>query len=90
MLTLPAELTHRQASACLLSLEQQVRAAPVGAVVVVNAQALKVFDTAALAVLLAARRLAFGQEKNLLIQGLPAALRGMAGLYGVDALLPQS
>ncbi len=88
MLTLPAELTHRQASACLRSLEQEVRAAPTGATVVVNAQPLVVFDTAALAVLLAARRSALGQEKTLLVQGLPSALRGMAGLYGVDALLP--
>jgi phospholipid transport system transporter-binding protein len=55
MLVLPPELTHRQATACLGMLMQglKVHREPD---VVVDAHALTVFDTAALAVLLECRR----------------------------------
>lgn len=86
MLVLPPELTHRQASACLRMLLQglQVHREPT---VVVDARALTVFDTSALAVLLECRREALREGKPFEVQGLHESLRGMAGLYGVDALL---
>ena len=86
MLVLPAELTHRQATACLRMLVQGLKAHS-GAGVVVDAHALAVFDTSALAVLLECRREAVTLGKTFAVQGLPVALRGMAGLYGVGTLL---
>ena len=87
MLVLPAELTHRQATVCLHMLLQSLKAHRDPAVVV-DARALTVFDSAALAVLLECRRAAIDGRKTFAVQGLPAALRGLAGLYGVEALLP--
>jgi phospholipid transport system transporter-binding protein len=46
-----------------------------------------VFDTSALAVLLECRREVLADGKAFVVKGLPPALVGMAGLYGVDALL---
>ena len=87
MLVLPPELTHRQASACLRMLMQGLRVHRDSAVVV-DARALAVFDTSALAVLLECRREALSVRKTFAVQGLPPALMGMAGLYGVADLLP--
>lgn len=90
MLVLPAELTHRQATACLRMLMQGLRVQKEPAVVV-DATALVVFDTSALAVLLECRREALSVHKSFAVQGLPAALGGMAGLYGVrELLLPEA
>lgn len=86
MLVLPPELTHRQATACLGMLMQGLKVHRDSAVVV-DAHALTVFDTSALAVLLECRREALSVGKSFTVQGLPPALMGMAGLYGVDALL---
>jgi phospholipid transport system transporter-binding protein len=86
MLVLPSELTHRQASGCLRMLVQGLKVLK-GPEVVVDASALAVFDTSALAVLLECRREALSDRKAFVVKGLPAALAGMAGLYGVDALL---
>ena len=86
MLVLPAELTHRQATACLHMLLQGLKAHREPGVVV-DAKALTVFDTSALAVLLECRREALTRRKTFAVQGLPAALRSMAGLYGVGLLL---
>lgn len=86
MLVLPPELTHRQATACLAMLMQglKVHREPC---VVIDAHALTVFDTSALAVLLECRREALSLGKPFAVQGLPPALMGMAGMYGVDSLL---
>ena len=86
MLVLPPELTQAQAGACLRMLMQglQVHRAPA---VVVDATSLARFDTSALAVLLECRREALAVGKTFSVRGLPAALRGMAGLYGVGTLL---
>ncbi len=90
MLVLPAELTHRQATACLGMLMQGLKVHRESALVV-DAHALAVFDTSALAVLLECRREALSEGKTFAVQGLPKALMGMAGLYGVDGLLaPQA
>jgi len=86
MLVLPAELTHRQATACLHMLLQGLGAHRAPGVVV-DAHALAVFDTSALAVLLECRRAAIDAGKTFAVQGLPAALRSLAGLYGVGTLL---
>lgn len=87
MLVLPAELTHGQASACLRMLLQGLKVHRKPAVVV-DAHALAVFDSSALAVLLECRREALAYGKTFAVQGLPPSLVGMARLYGVDVLLP--
>jgi len=87
MLVLPSELTHRQASGTLVMLLQGLRADH-GPQLVVDAGALQVFDSSALAVLLECRREALAERKAFAVKGLPAALAGMAGLYGVEELLP--
>lgn len=86
MLVLPPELTHRQATACLQMLLQGLCVHRESGVVV-DASAMTVFDSSALAVLLECRREALSVGKTFAVQGLPTALRGMAGLYGVGTLL---
>ena len=86
MLVLPAELTHRQATACLHMLLQGLKVHREPGVVV-DASALTAFDSSALAVLLECRREALTLRKTFAVQGLPTALRGMAGLYGVGTVL---
>ena len=86
MLVLPSDLTYRQASACLRMLVHGLKVLK-GPEVVVDASALTVFDTSTLTVLLECRREALADRKAFVVKGLPAALVGMAGLYGVDALL---
>ncbi|QXZ09884.1 STAS domain-containing protein [Comamonas sp. Y33R10-2] len=85
-LQLPKELTYRQGRDCLLRLRPLVTA-HADAQVVVDASAVKVFDSAALAVLLACRRAAQEVGKQLIVTGLPKGLQSMAALYGVDVLL---
>ena len=86
MLVLPAELTHRQATASLRMLLQGLRVHREPGVVV-DASAMATFDSSALAVLLECRREALALGKTFAVQGLPAALRTLAGLYGVGTLL---
>ena len=86
MLALPAQLTLAQARTALALLLPALRAQP-GAQLVVDASALQAFDSSALAVLLECRREALADRKAFVVKGLPPALVGMAGLYGVDALL---
>lgn len=87
MLVLPAELTHTGANACLRMLVQGLRSQPDSSVVV-DAQALTRFDSAALAVLLECRREALALGKSFSIRDLPARLRQLAVLYGIGSLLP--
>ena len=88
MLVLPAELTHAQATTCLNLLLQAARA-ETGAQVLVDATALARFDSSALAVLLECRRAALAAGRRFAVQGLPPALTGMAGLYGVQDLIQE-
>lgn len=86
---LPAELTHAQASACWYALEPQI----VGSAqshLGIDASDLTVFDSSALAVLLACRRAALAAGKSLAIQGLPPGLQAISVLYGVQPLLSPS
>lgn len=86
MIALPAELTHEVAADFALSLNQQVQSQQ-GAVVA-DASALRLFDSSALAVLLACRREALAAGKTFSVQGLPSRLRQLATLYGVAELVP--
>lgn len=87
MLTLPAVLTHSEASACLATLLPELRRTA-GQSVCADASALQRFDSSALAVLLACRREALNQGKVLTVAGLPDRLHALAILYGVAELLP--
>ena len=87
MLVLPTELTHRQAAACLQMLQQGLRSVD-GSAVVADASARTVFDSSALAVLLACRRACEAQAKTFFIKGMNTRLQGLSVLYGVDSLLP--
>ncbi|MGP1630021.1 MAG: STAS domain-containing protein [Giesbergeria sp.] len=89
-LALPRELTLRQAGSTLVQLLADLAAQPSGAPVAVQAQAMEVFDSSALAVLLECRRAALANGCAFTVQGLPPALRGLAALYGVDGLLAES
>ncbi len=87
MLSLPAVLTHAQATACLAAQMTQLRA-QAGAVVEVDASRLVQFDSSALAVLLAFRREALVLGKGFAVKALPVRLASLAALYGVAELLP--
>ena len=58
--------------------------------VVLDACALMQFDSSALAVMLASRREALAAGKTFAVQGMPARLSQLAGLYGVAELMPSA
>ena len=89
MLVLPAELTHAQAAACLGMLVQTLRKHQ-EPTVVADASATVVFDSSALAVLLACRREALGLGKAFSVRGLHERLAALALIYGVNELLPSA
>lgn len=76
---LPATATLEQAGALLRDMGQDTD--------VVDASALKVFDTSAVALLLEARRRAQARGATFSVHGAPAKLRELAALYGVEGLL---
>jgi phospholipid transport system transporter-binding protein len=84
MLVLPAELTQREASACLAQLLSQFGTEPV---VQADASALTRFDSSALAVLLACRRACLKAGRTFKVCGAPPQLQQLARLYGVTDLL---
>jgi phospholipid transport system transporter-binding protein len=86
MLILPAELTHEQAAACCRMLAQGMRSSA-EQTVVADVAALSRFDSSALAVLLECRREALALGKTFSVTRVPARLRELATLYGVDELL---
>ena len=53
----------------------------------IDASALTVFDTSALALILEARRRAHQRGKTLVVHGAPPKLLQLAQLYGVEELL---
>ena len=85
MLILPIKITHNDADALASSLNGQVSAQPDA--VVVDAQQLVEFDSSALAVLLACRRVALAAGKQFSVSGLPSKLAQLATLYGVAQLM---
>jgi len=88
-LVLPAVLTHDHASGCARMLAQAVRTSGEAAIVA-DSSALDRFDSSALAVLLEARREALALGKTFAVHKLPGRLRSLAGLYGVEPLLPEA
>ena len=89
-LALPAQLTLHQARAALEALLQTLRGQmQTQTHCVCDASALQVFDSSALAVLLECRRAALAAGRRFAMQGLPPALTGMAGLYGVQDLIQE-
>ena len=89
MLSLPTELTHGQAKACLAQLVAGL-GAETASPVVVDATPLGRFDSSALAVLLELRRACIRGGKALVVQGLPRHLSDLATLYGIEGLLPST
>jgi phospholipid transport system transporter-binding protein len=87
VLLLPARLTHEFAAPSVAALGVML-AGETGAEVVADASALREFDSSALAVLLACRRQVLATGKVFSVRGLPPRLRQLAGLYGVQDLLP--
>jgi phospholipid transport system transporter-binding protein len=83
---LPPTLTHREATATLGALAASLADGSSKALRI-DASALRQFDTSAIAVLLECRRRAHDAGRVLHIDGLPAPLLVLAGLYGADALL---
>ncbi|WP_341907365.1 STAS domain-containing protein [Polaromonas sp. YR568] len=86
MILLPADLTHDRAAAFSGTIAGQV-AAQAGPVVA-DAGSMTAFDSSALAVLLECRRQAVAAGRGFVVQNLPPKLRQLAGLYGVEELLP--
>lgn len=87
MLLLPARLTHDLAAPAVQALGVML-AGEAGTEVVADASALQEFDSSALAVLLACRRQVLAAGKVFAVRALPDRLRQLAGLYGVQDLLP--
>ncbi len=89
-IALPATLDASSANAALAQLQQAVQAvqAPApAAACVLDASAVQRFDSAGLAVLLAARRQALAAGKTLVVAQWPAQLLSLAQAYGVAHLL---
>jgi phospholipid transport system transporter-binding protein len=83
MLALPAKLSIDEASAALPALAAQVGQG--SGALVVDASALKEFDSSAIATLLELRRHAPGRDFS--VSGAPAAMIELATMYGVAELL---
>lgn len=85
---LPPTVTMDEAPALAAQLPLQARAG--SGELRVDASALAVFDSAAIALLLELRRAAEGAGRGFQVLGAPAKLVELARLYGVDALLALS
>ena len=82
---LPAQVTMNTASVALASVEAALSEGD-GALQI-DASGLKELDSAAIALLLQARRLARERGKEVELSNLPSQLTALARLYGVDGLL---
>lgn len=85
MLTVPSSLTQLQARDCLAHWLAHMPAAP--AAVQLDAADLMLFDSAALAAVLALRRAALARGQALQVLNIPPRLAELSHLYGVDELL---
>ncbi len=83
-LSMPAVLTHREASSCL---QEWVRRLPAHGEVWLDASALQRFDSSALAVLLALHRAALGRGCQVQVRNLTAQARQLAHVYGIESSL---
>lgn len=86
MLVLPADLALQDAFTVVQRMCGEMRGAQ-GSEVAIEAQALRNFDTSALAVLLECRREARRLNKSFRLLGAPPKLLALADLYGVRELL---
>ncbi len=86
MLLLPDTVTLHEASDTMRLLSQAMRTGQDGEVVV-DASALRQFDTSVLAVLLECRRLAQAGGRAFSLREAPSKLSALATLYGVGELL---
>lgn len=85
MLVLPKVITHHEAAACLKVFLQNIDRldGPVEA----DASQLQRFDSSVIALLLQCRRHAAAQGKYFFVTSLPAAVLGLAQVYGIKSLL---
>jgi phospholipid transport system transporter-binding protein len=83
MLALPAKLTIAEASAAVAALASQAEQG--SGALVVDANALKTFDSSAIATLLELRRR--GPGRDFSVNGAPTAMVELATMYGVADLL---
>lgn len=88
MLVLPAELTHANAHACLVSLMDQSRAHT--GVIRVDASQLVQFDSSCISVLLELGRFVQTWRCSLQVVAMPKRLITLATAYGVCDLLTTS
>ena len=86
MLLLPATITSADAQDALRMLGQALKREP-AAGAVIDASALRQFDSAALALLLECQRLAQASGRAFAVRGVPPKLSQLARLYGVEDLL---
>ena len=84
---LPEQLTMHVAGQVLGQLSQAL-AAQQAPTVVLDAQALRVFDSSAVAVLLELRRQLLARSQTLQLVHPPTRLQQLVTLYGVAELLP--
>ena len=84
---LPEQLTMHVAAQVLDQLSQTLAKQP-AQTVVLDAQALRVFDSSAVAVLLELRRQLAARGKTLQLSHTPTRLQQLVTLYGVGELLP--
>lgn len=89
MLLLPATLTALEALATQRLLAQAVKLES-AMDVTVDASQLKLFDSAALAVLLECRRVATALGRSFQVRDMPPKLMALANLYGVSVLLNET
>jgi phospholipid transport system transporter-binding protein len=87
MTVLPEQMTLSVAPQVLRDLSRSV-AQQAGVVVMVDASALRAFDSSAVAVLLELRRSLAQGGKQLKLMDVPPKLRELVALYGVSELLP--
>lgn len=83
---LPGQLTLHTAGQALGQLSEALAKQP-GPCVTLDAQALRVFDSSAVAVLLELRRDLLAQGKTLRVKHWPQRLEALVTLYGVSELL---
>jgi phospholipid transport system transporter-binding protein len=81
---LPERLTMSEGRATLEALLPKLKTATITEL---NASNLQVFDSAAVALLLACQRQAHSQGQSLIVAGASDKLRNLAHLYGVSELL---
>lgn len=81
---LPQRLTLAEATATLQALQPRGGDGPL----VIDASALQEFDSSALAVLLESARRAKAAGVGLELRGVPSKLADLAGLYGLEEVLP--